>query len=630
MDYRGNLILKSRLIGIAGVLIISLLIGIGFFVYHQFYDPKVDYFVKGIQQQQDLHLSREEIERIKNETYDNLSSVKSRKQLKMAYSSLGYLNFFSGDYEESNKYFLKALDIEVSFADESKAMLYMAISNNYYFLGESELSQQFYEEAKSYAISRGNGDLLGTIFQSRVRVYLNNQEHLNNARELLNLVINLVDQPEDLIENYLLLAEVYMFQQEYDLMTEAAQTALFFCKQYEKKELYQQSLYLLAVSHYLNERYDVCFKIVESMLENSSDSYYYMRFPLLVSSYYYLEGYDKAIKLVESYEQESSKDQSLFDLTRVQLMIHNKDYMSAQQLLEEVTENSKLDQWKVSLQFELDAILDQDEVNFQKYFDSFKAIVNNLRPSIGQFFSYLRLMEFFPPEVIEKINERLQTDNNDDYRMTAKEVDQMMELKAVQRKSRNRIIIGITLSMGGLSGGLVSYYIYTKKRLEKIVHIQKEQDPLTKTYSYEWLLEKIHGLKGSDLPFQMMIFDIQMFQKYNETYGYSTGNRVLKQTACLLQQIFKESLVIRYKGHQFIVVILNESQSIEERMDLVLTAFNNLNIEHITNLPNQTLFMNASGASAKLTKEFKMEEFLREIEQHLQMIKQTNNGNYIK
>lgn len=629
MDYRRKFILKSRLIGVVVVIIIIILACLGIFAYRQFYDPGVEYFVKGIQQQQDLYLNREEIELIKSEIDDNLSSVKNRRQLKQAYSSLGYLNFFSGDYEESNKYFLKALDINVKSYDEFQGMLYMAISNNYYLLGEAELSQEFYEEAKSYAISKRNGRLLGTILQARVRVYLNAHEYLDSARELLNLAINLVDKPEDLVENYLLLAEVYMFQQEYDLMTEAAQTALFFSKQYEKKELYPQSLYLLAISHYLNERYDICYEIITSILENSSDSYYYyLRFPLLVNSYYYLEGYDQTIELVDTYEQQKPQYQSLFDLTRVQLMIYNKDYTSAQQLLDQVKGSSELNQWKVTLQFELHAISNPGEVNFGNYFDLLKGFQSNLRPLIGQFFSYLRLVEFFPDEVIKEINGGVYTD--DIQKITLKEVGQMMELKAVQYKSTNRMIIGTALSIGVINGLLVSYHFYKKKRLEKMINLQNNQDSLTKTWNYEWLLEKIHALKGSELPIQMMIFDIEMLQKYNETYGYLTGNQVLKQTAQLLQQTFKEGWVTRYKGHQFIVVILNQTQPLNERIDLAVNAFKNLNIEHITNLPNQKLFMNASGSSKRLTKDFKIEESLRAIEQHLQIIKQTDNGNYIK
>lgn len=163
-----------------------------------------------------------------------------------------------------------------------------------------------------------------------------------------------------------------------------------------------------------------------------------------------------------------------------------------------------------------------------------------------------------------------------------------------------------------------------------MINLQNNQDSLTKTWNYEWILEKIHALKGSELPIQMMIFDIEMLQKYNETYGYLTGNQVLKQTAQLLQQTFKEGWVTRYKGHQFIVVILNQTQPLNERIDLAVNAFKNLNIEHVTNLPNQKLFMNASGSSKRLTKDFKIEESLRAIEQHLQVIKQTDNGNYIK
>ena len=56
-------------------------------------------------------------------------------------------------------------------------------------------------------------------------------------------------------------------------------------------------------------------------------------------------------------------------------------------------------------------------------------------------------------------------------------------------------------------------------------------------------------------PVTLLLFDIDNFKKYNDTYGHSVGDEILKQTAALMRRCCREhDLVARISGDEFAVV----------------------------------------------------------------------------
>lgn len=70
-------------------------------------------------------------------------------------------------------------------------------------------------------------------------------------------------------------------------------------------------------------------------------------------------------------------------------------------------------------------------------------------------------------------------------------------------------------------------------------------------------------------PIVAAVFDIDFFKKVNDTYGHDVGDVILKHCAHLLKDFFKEDVVSRFGGEEFIVLFYNKTlqDSIEKLND---------------------------------------------------------------
>lgn len=65
------------------------------------------------------------------------------------------------------------------------------------------------------------------------------------------------------------------------------------------------------------------------------------------------------------------------------------------------------------------------------------------------------------------------------------------------------------------------------------------------------------GLKTKPEIFSFVIFDIDFFKKFNDTFGHPIGDRVLKRVAELTPKLVKkEDIFVRFGGEEFVLVLL--------------------------------------------------------------------------
>lgn len=80
----------------------------------------------------------------------------------------------------------------------------------------------------------------------------------------------------------------------------------------------------------------------------------------------------------------------------------------------------------------------------------------------------------------------------------------------------------------------------------------------TKHYLFTILSDKIETSAKQEIPLSVLMFDIDFFKKFNDTYGHDCGDYVLKTVADTIKNgIRSQDLASRYGGEEFTVMLYN-------------------------------------------------------------------------
>jgi len=91
------------------------------------------------------------------------------------------------------------------------------------------------------------------------------------------------------------------------------------------------------------------------------------------------------------------------------------------------------------------------------------------------------------------------------------------------------------------------------------------------TYLQEFLQQKIREAVRYEYPLTLILFDVDDFQNFNKSQGYSAGNEILKQMAAIIKGNLRQSDVLaRYGNDEFAVVLpytgLPHSKTVAEKI----------------------------------------------------------------
>ncbi len=86
--------------------------------------------------------------------------------------------------------------------------------------------------------------------------------------------------------------------------------------------------------------------------------------------------------------------------------------------------------------------------------------------------------------------------------------------------------------------------------------IQANTDPLTGLLNRRSLENEVRVLMRRDIPFSLVLADLDHFKRLNDTYGHDTGDRALRLFARTMRRVMRDGdIVARYGGEEFIVVM---------------------------------------------------------------------------
>ncbi len=109
-------------------------------------------------------------------------------------------------------------------------------------------------------------------------------------------------------------------------------------------------------------------------------------------------------------------------------------------------------------------------------------------------------------------------------------------------------------------------------------------DPLTGLFNRQYLndiLEReLHRAKRKDGTSCILMLDIDHFKVFNDTFGHSAGDAVLKELGRHLKNFFRiEDFCCRYGGEEFLILISDtELEGIEERFETLRKSIHAINV----------------------------------------------------
>lgn len=121
----------------------------------------------------------------------------------------------------------------------------------------------------------------------------------------------------------------------------------------------------------------------------------------------------------------------------------------------------------------------------------------------------------------------------------------------------------------------------------KLLEILAERDGLTEIcnrrrfdelFQYEW-----QRSVRDDTPLSLIMLDVDCFKLFNDNYGHSGGDYVLKNVAKTLSQQLRRpaDLVARYGGEEFVILLPNtDSIGAKSQAEEILKAITRLQIPH--------------------------------------------------
>lgn len=123
---------------------------------------------------------------------------------------------------------------------------------------------------------------------------------------------------------------------------------------------------------------------------------------------------------------------------------------------------------------------------------------------------------------------------------------------AARRQRDEKRMIKLVADLGSLALNNSANIV----KLEQVANADSLTHLSTKRFLKFRLGELIHRAELKHEPLSVIIFDIDHFKKFNDTYGHLAGDEILKSVASIMKaQLRNDDIASRYGGEEFVVVL---------------------------------------------------------------------------
>ncbi|MHA6482868.1 histidine kinase N-terminal 7TM domain-containing diguanylate cyclase [Paenibacillus sp. strain BS8-2] len=187
---------------------------------------------------------------------------------------------------------------------------------------------------------------------------------------------------------------------------------------------------------------------------------------------------------------------------------------------------------------------------------------------------------------------------------------------------------------GGAIGDLLMLIDVTEqKRLEEQLRTLAYYDGLTGIYNRAQFIirakEQLELAALREQPASVIMFDIDHFKSFNDTYGHETGDEVLRHVAAICQKVLKpDMLFARYGGEEFVLAIrdvsMEQTAALAERLREALSGspLQSPNRDSLT----VTASFGVASTSAFTTGSTSLEALLRDADEALYQAKRSGRN----
>ena len=166
-------------------------------------------------------------------------------------------------------------------------------------------------------------------------------------------------------------------------------------------------------------------------------------------------------------------------------------------------------------------------------------------------------------------------------------------------------------------------------RLYEEVQSLSVTDPLTGVYNRRGLFQKCNEVieqnRRANLPVAVVVFDLDNFKDFNDSYGHSIGDHILSTVARRIANRLRASDVLgRYGGDEFVLLLSGISDAgLRPVLDRLRQS---ISLEPI-NIGNELLFITISmGVSTNTTSGYDLTNLLRHADHALYRVKKTGRN----